>query len=131
MASVRTRVALVAAAASFALAASVALATVVAPDLTGTWNFEVVTDNGTGTPTVTFKQVGERLTGTYDSRMLGLRALEGTVQGDSLRFALSTNGDADAVVLTFAGVIVDKDHLKGTVDFAGMGGAAFTATRKP
>ncbi len=112
------------------LSASVAVAAIVAHDLTGTWDFQVITDNGTGTPTVKIKQEGEKITGTYESRMMGVRAISGTQKGDSLKFDLAANGP-DGVTLTFAGVVVDKDHLKGTVDFAGQGGAAFTATRQP
>jgi hypothetical protein len=115
--------------AALTLSASVAVAAVLAPDLTGTWDFAVVTENGTGTPTVTLKQEGTALTGTYESRMLGVRALKGTVKGDSLKFDLAPAGDAN-VVLSFAGVIVDADHVKGTVDFGGMGGATFTGERK-
>jgi len=33
-------------------------------DLTGKWLFNVQTDAGSGTPTVTLKQDGEKLTGT-------------------------------------------------------------------
>ncbi len=94
-------------------------------DVTGKWKFAVVTENGTGTPDVTLKQEGEKLTGTYSSPRMGERAIAGTVKGDSLRFAL-TGGE---VVLTFVGVVVDKDNLRGMVDFAGQGGADFTATR--
>jgi hypothetical protein len=120
---------LVVAAAAIALAASTALA-VAAHDVTGRWAFAVVTENGTGTPTVTFKQAGESLTGTYESRMLGVRTLSGTVKGDSIRFALSNTASPDAVTLTFIGVLVDANAMKGIVDFGGMGGASFTATRE-
>ena len=68
---------------------TVAIAATIAHDLTGKWDFAVVTENGTGTPTLTFKQEGEKLSGTYSSRMLGERTLTGTVKGDSLRFTLS------------------------------------------
>ena len=125
----RTPTAFVAAVTGLALASTVALAAIIAPDLTGTWDFSVVTENGTGTPTVTLKQAGEKLTGTYESRMLGVRALEGTVKGDSVKFALATSGESN-VVLTFYGLIVDANNLRGTVDFGGMGGASFTAMRQ-
>jgi hypothetical protein len=111
---------------TFTLAAAAA----VAHDLTGKWDFAVVTENGTGTPTVTFKQEGEKLSGTYSSRMLGERTLTGSVKGDSLRFTLSNTSSPDAVTMTFAGVILDKDRVKGTVDFGGMGGATFTGARQ-
>jgi len=115
---------------ALALASSVALAAVVA-DLSGTWSFSVVTDNGTGTPTVVIKQEGSKLTGTYESRMMGVRAIAGEVKGDSLRFVISNDGGADTPTLTFIGVAVDANNLKGIVDFGGMGSATFTAKREP
>lgn len=111
------------------LTASVAAATVALHDLTGTWAFEVVTENGTGTPTVKLKQDGLAITGTYESRMMGVRALKGSVKGDSIKFELAPGGEAQ-VVLSFAGVVVNADRLEGTVDFGGMGGATFNGTRQ-
>jgi hypothetical protein len=60
-------------------------------DLTGRWVLAVVTENGTGTPTVDLKQEGEKLTGTYVSNAMGSRTLEGTVKGDTMRFVLSAS----------------------------------------
>ena len=114
---------------ALAVVSTVSVAAVALHDLTGAWDFEVVTENGTGTPTVQFKQAGDKLTGTYESRMLGVRALTGTVKGDSVTFALAATGES-AIALTFAAKIVDADHLAGTVDFGGMGGATFTGMRK-
>ena len=93
-------------------------------DVTGKWNFAVITENGTGTPVVTLKQEGGKLTGTYESARMGLRTLEGTVKKDSINFAL-----AGEVVLQFSGVVTDKDNMKGTVDLAGQGSATFTGAR--
>ena len=42
-----------------------------AVNVTGTWTFTVETGGGSGTPTVTFKQDGEKLTGHYSSQTLG------------------------------------------------------------
>jgi len=95
-------------------------------DLTGKWAFAVVTENGTGTPTVILKQEGENLTGTYESARMGVRNLEGTLKNDSLRFALK----GGEVELKFVGVVVDKDNLRGVLDMGGQGGAAFTAVRQ-
>ena len=95
-------------------------------DLTGKWAFAVVTENGTGTPTVVLKQEGEKLTGTYESTRMGVRNLEGTVKNDSLRFALK----GGEVELQFVGVVVDKNNLRGVLDMGGQGGAAFTAVRQ-
>ena len=100
-------------------------------DLTGTWDFSVVTENGTGTPTVTLKQEGTKLTGTYESSRMGVRAMTGTVTGDSIRLVLAPATEG-GVMLTFLGVVIGDDLLKGDVDFQGMGSATFTgARRKP
>ncbi len=99
-------------------------------DLTGKWAFAVVTENGTGTPSVVLKQEGEKLTGTYESRMMGARAFTGFVKGDSVTLTLEANGP-DGMTLVFRGVVVDKDNLKGNVDFGGMGSATFTGKREP
>lgn len=115
--------------AALALTASAAFAAVALHDVTGTWALEVVTENGTGTPTLKLKQEGTTLTGTYESRMMGVRALSGAVKGDSITFDLATSGES-TVVMSYAGKIVDADHLEGTVDFGGMGGATFKGTRK-
>ena len=99
-------------------------------DLTGKWAFAVVTENGTGTPAVVLKQEGEKLTGTYESRMMGVRAFTGSVKGDSVTLTLEANGP-EGVTLVFRGVVVDRDNLKGNVDFGGMGSATFTGKREP
>ena len=99
-------------------------------DVTGRWLFRVVTENGTGMPNVEFKQEGEKLTGTYVSNAMGSRTLEGTVRGDSLRFVLSSTGQAEGIVLTYVAHIVTADSLNGYVDFGGMGEATLTATRQ-
>ncbi|MCC6245375.1 MAG: hypothetical protein IT353_21215 [Gemmatimonadaceae bacterium] len=111
--------------ATFVVAATVAVAQTVA-DVTGKWAFAVVTENGTGTPTVVLKQEGEKLTGTYESARMGVRNIEGSIKKDSLRFALK----GGEVELTFVGVVVDKDNLKGILDMGGQGNASFTAVRQ-
>lgn len=98
-----------------------------AVDLTGTWSFAVVTENGTGTPTVTFKQKGDSLSGTYESSRMGLLNFKGTVKGSAIAFDVNTSG---GTTLAFKGTIVDADHVKGDVDFAGQGSASFTGERR-
>lgn len=94
-------------------------------DLSGKWAFEVVTENGTGNPTVTFKQEGEKLTGTYDSQRGGPRPLEGTVKGDKVTFTVKSGVD-----LNFSGTVTG-DTMSGTADFSGQGSATFAAKRVP
>lgn len=98
-------------------------------DVTGKWAFAVVTENGTGTPSVILKQDGEQLSGTYESQRLGLRVIDGTMKGDTIRFTFK--GTADGMPpLTFIGVLVDKDNMKGSLDMGGMGSATFTGKRE-
>lgn len=118
-----------AASAVVVLSATVAVAQQALHDLSGKWAFAVVTENGTGTPAVVLKQAGDKLTGTYESRMMGTRAFNGTIKGDSVTLTLEASG-SDGVALVFRGVVVDADNLKGNVDFGGMGGATFTGKRE-
>jgi hypothetical protein len=120
------RILAVAAASLVALSSPVAAAARWAVDLTGNWAFEVVTENGTGMPTVTMAQKGDSLTGTYTSGRMGTLPFKGVVKGQTFTFAVNTSGGA---TLTFNGTIVDADHVKGDVDFGGQGGAAFSGTR--
>lgn len=108
-------------------AASAGAQSQAATNLTGNWLFSVVTENGTGTPTVVLKQTGDSLSGTYESPRMGMVALKGVVTGKTFTFAFVTQG---GTTLTFTGTIEDKDNLKGDVDYDGQGGALFTAARK-
>lgn len=96
-------------------------------NLTGSWKFAVVTENGTGTPSVTITQKGDTITGTYESGRMGVLPFGGTVKDSSFTFAISTQGGA---TLTFKGKILDADHVAGDVDFGGQGSASFTGERR-
>ena len=98
-------------------------------DLSGTWDFAVVTENGTGTPVIVIKQDGAKVTGTYESGRFGVRAISGAVSGDTLRFVLAPASEG-GVALTYVGRILAADLVKGEVDFQGMGSATFTGTRR-
>ncbi|WP_396216430.1 hypothetical protein [Gemmatimonas sp.] len=113
--------------ASLTLSATALVAQQHATDLTGTWTFKVVTENGTGTPTVTMRQKGDSLSGTYESARMGALPFKGTVKGKTFTFAVNTAGGA---TLTFNGTIVTDDAVSGEVDFGGQGGATFSGERK-
>lgn len=99
-------------------------------DVTGTWAFEVQTEAGTGTPQVTFKQDGEKLTGHYSSAMLGEADLTGTVKGQEIKFSLTASVQGASVDLTFSGTVEDNNSMKGKVSFGGLGEGTFTGKRK-
>jgi hypothetical protein len=100
-------------------------------DLSGKWIFSVVTDNGTGTPTVTFKQQGDSVTGHYSSQVLGEQDFKGVVKGNQLTFSMSLTTQGQAVTVTYIGTVESAGSLKGTVDFGGFGGGTFTGKRQP
>lgn len=117
-------------------AAVIAAVAVIAPavaiaqaafNLTGSWRFAVVTENGTGTPSVTITQKGDTITGTYESGRMGVLPFGGTVKDSSFTFVINSQGGA---TLTFKGKILDDDHVAGAVDFGGQGSASFTGERR-
>jgi hypothetical protein len=99
-------------------------------DVTGKWTFTVQTDAGTGTPTVTLKQEGEKLTGHYSSQNLGEADLTGTVKGQEIKFTFNADAQGTALTVTYTGTIESKDSMKGTVDLGGLAQGTFTAKRE-
>jgi hypothetical protein len=99
-------------------------------DITGAWIFNV--DTGTpGTPTVTFKQTGDQLTGHYSSATLGEADFKGTLKGQDITFSFSADAGGQAVDVVYKGTVSSNNDMKGTIDVAG--GAVtgtFTGKRK-
>ena len=120
--------ALTLAAISFALAG--ALAAQARVDVTGKWLFTVQTSAGGGTPTVTLKQDGEKLTGHYSSQQLGEAELTGTVKGADIKFTFGADVQGAHLDVTYTGTIESKDSMKGTVNLGGLGDGTFTAKRQ-
>jgi hypothetical protein len=99
-------------------------------DVTGKWTFTVQTDAGSGTPTVTLKQDGEKLTGHYSSANLGEAELTGTIKGKDIKFSFSADAGGQAVQVTYTGTVDTKDSMKGSVDLGGLAQGTFTAKRQ-
>jgi hypothetical protein len=97
-------------------------------NVTGEWAFNVTTDQGGGTPTITFKQDGEKLTGKYVGQ-LGSADLTGTVKGDAIHFTFTIDAGGQAAPVTYDGT-VEKNTMKGKLDIGGMVNGTFTATKK-
>jgi len=97
-------------------------------NVTGDWTFNVTTDQGGGTPTITFKQEGEKLTGKYVGQ-LGAADLTGTVKGNAIQFTFTVDVQGQQAPVTYKGT-VEKNTMKGTLDIAGMVNGTFTATKK-
>lgn len=99
-----------------------------ATNVTGEWAFTVTTDQGSGNPTITFKQDGEKLTGKYNGTF-GTADLTGTVKGNAITFTFNIDAQGQQATATYKGT-VEKTTMKGTMDIAGMLNGTFTATKK-
>jgi len=99
-------------------------------DITGTWAFTIMSDTGVGTPTVTFKQDGEKLTGHYSSMLVGEADLTGTVKGQALEFTVRADLQGMTFDFKFTGTVENKDSVKGKLDSGDLGGGTFTGKRK-
>ena len=97
-------------------------------NVTGKWILDVQTDAGSGTPTITFKQDGEKLTGHY-SGQLGEAELTGTVKGSDISFSFSGDAQGQQFKVTYTGTI-DKDTMKGSVDLGGLATGTFTGKKQ-
>jgi hypothetical protein len=116
-----------AAAAASAAPAAAAPAAASGGDLTGTWDGEVETSAGSGNPTLTLKQEGDKLTGTYKGQ-LGEFPLTGTIKGDAVELSFKVSGQVEGTVVYKA--TVSGKTMKGTVDLAGAATGTFKATKK-
>lgn len=99
------------------------------PTLTGEWTFTVQSPSGTGTPTVTFVQKGDSLTGKYASLMLGSHDFTGSVKDGKITFWFDASFQGQDFTMTFSGAFDGPDAVKGSIDFSGAATGAFTGKR--
>lgn len=98
-------------------------------NVNGVWDFTVEAPNGTGTPTVTFKQDGETLTGTYKGRA-GDTPLTGTIKGNDIKFSITVHPQGQDLVIEYSGT-VDGNTMKGKAKFGEYGEGNFTGKKQP
>jgi hypothetical protein len=98
-------------------------------NVAGKWLFNVETASGSGTPTMTFTQDGEKLTGKYMGQF-GEADLTGTVKGQDITFSFNVDAQGTALTFKYTGTIENKDALKGKVEIVGLGDGTFTAKRQ-
>ena len=94
----------------------------------GTWAVTIEGPQGAMTFDVTLTADGSKLTGTMQGPQ-GDIALTGKIEGANVEFGATLDFGGQKFELGFSGAI-DKDSMKGTVDFGGQGGGPFTAQRK-
>jgi len=98
-------------------------------DVAGAWALQIDLGGNAGTPSVTFKQDGEKLTGTYSSQVVGEHPITGTIKGNAISFGFEASFEGNAVKVTYSGT-VDKDTMKGSVKFGDLGEGTFTGKKK-
>ena len=123
-----TRVLSIAALTFIPAAASAQAATKV--DVSGTWSFTVTTGNGSGTPTVTFKQAGDSISGHYSSQLLGERDFKGTLKDGKIAFSFTVDVEGTSFNAEYKGTVESNFSMKGTVTFGQLGEGSFTGARQ-
>ncbi len=98
-------------------------------NVNGVWDVTVESPQGTGKPTITIKQDGETLTGTYKGRM-GETPLKGTIKGNDIKFSITVSPQGQDLVIEYAGT-VDGDTMKGKAKFGEYGEGNFTGKKQP
>jgi hypothetical protein len=98
-------------------------------DVSGTWDLTVETPQGAMSLTSTFKQDGEKLTGTQSSQM-GEMPLEGTLKGADIAFAIVIDMQGQQMTITYTGK-VDGETMSGTIEFGSFGSSTWTAKKQP
>jgi hypothetical protein len=100
-----------------------------AANVTGAWDFTVETSGGSGTPSFTFKQDGENLTGMYKGQF-GEAPVTGTVKGDDIKFSIKISAQGQSLTVVYTGKITGKDSMKGSVSLGDFGEGTWTGKRK-
>ena len=100
-----------------------------AADLSGTWVLQVETSAGSGTPTFTFKQEGDKLTGRY-SGALGEADVIGTVSGDKVEFSFKVSPAGEEMTVTYKGTITAPGKMKGTAKLGTIAEGTWEGTKK-
>jgi hypothetical protein len=96
--------------------------------VTGAWKLTIESQNGTSNPSMTLKQEGEELTGTYKGR-LGEAPLKGTVKGNDIKWTIKVNAQGNELQIDYTGT-VDGDTMKGKVKFGDFGEGTFSGKKE-
>lgn len=97
-------------------------------NVTGTWQMEVQTAQGAGSPKFTLEQKGEDVTGTYAGQ-LGEAPVKGTVKGNAVELNYTVSGGGMELAVKYAGT-VEGDTMKGTVSLGDLGEGTFTGKKQ-
>ena len=99
-----------------------------AADISGSWDFTVETEAGSGNPKFNFKQDGEKLTGDYKG-LLGEAKVQGKVTGNTVEFSFTVEQGGQSGKVTYTGTIESPTKMKGKVSLGDLGQGTWTATK--
>jgi hypothetical protein len=88
--------------------------------MTGKWEFTIDGPQGPDVMTITLTQAGDTLTGTAESQFGTLPLSKGKISGENFSFALTMNGNGEAMELPFSGKVTGET-AEGSISVA-MGG---------
>lgn len=109
-----------------ALAAlALAAGTAAAQDVSGTWDFQVDLDAGSGEATFVLVQQGDSLSGTYNG-VLGEQQVRGTVEGNVVRFGFS---EGQVGTVSYEGTI-EGNTMQGRCSYGALGDGSFRGTKR-
>ena len=97
-------------------------------DISGTWIMTVTTSMGSGSPTFTFIQKGEHLTGTYKGQ-LGEQPVTGTIKGNDVSFEFQGDAQGQSFTVTYTGKIA-AGTMSGQVTLGQFGQGTFTGRKQ-
>lgn len=98
-----------------------------APQVAGKWQVSLEMEVGTAAVTMTFKQDGEKLSGTYAGRY-GEYPFVGTIKDRALDFVVTINAEGTETKMHFIGELsAAGDVIKGSANLGGMGEAGWIA----
>jgi hypothetical protein len=112
----------------FAVLVLVAAPAFAQTNVTGDWDVTINSPQGANTMQVTFKQDGEKVSGTMKSQMGELPFDGGTITGSDLVFGFSVPVQGMSLDITMNGK-VDGGSIAGTAKFGDFGEGEWTAKR--
>ena len=109
------------------VAAAVVVSVTAQSNVAGDWNMTIDSDQGSLSATMTFKQDGEKVTGSMPTDQITFE-FEGTISDNKLELVAEIDAGGAFLEVTLEAT-VDGDEITGTLDFGGYGSGDITATR--
>ena len=109
------------------VAAALVVSVTAQSNVAGDWNMTIDSDQGSLSATMTFKQDGEKVTGSMPTDQITFE-FEGTISDNKLELVAEIDAGGAFLEVTLEAT-VDGNEITGTLDFGGYGSGDITATR--